>query len=143
MGLLDIAPPEIVTRKFEVRGGTLEVRGITNKEYVILLRRFPEWQKQLNGEDVDLTEMVDQLLSAVIAAGLGAIGDEETEALVIDRLTDSERTIVFRAIMELTSPQSSSALRPLADGRAPAKLNGGANANHPTETTNSPQPSLL
>lgn len=132
-GILDIAPPEIVTERFEIRGGLLEVRALRNREWAALLRRFPEMQQTMAaaGEPSgDLLDELDVIVPAVIAAGAGACGDERTEALIVERLTEAERAEIFGAIMRLTMPPA-----PLAGGPAPAGQDAGQ-----AETT-SPTPS--
>lgn len=114
-GLLDIAPPEVAIQKFDIRGGTLEVRALRNIERAMLMRRFP--QLRTLGEraaaavsDPEKATITDpeiaiagiELMSAVIAAGLGNVGDTKTEELIADRLTDDEQGEIFHAIMGLT-----------------------------------------
>lgn len=113
-GLLDIAPPEIVTKRFEIRGGAIEVRGIKNREWARLQQRFPEFQKLLevseeeraNLKEENLVLTAEVVVAAIIATGLGCCGDEKTEELVIDRLTEDEQVEVFGAIMQLTAEQN-------------------------------------
>src|SRR5689334_17806046 len=106
VGLLDIAPPEVVTEEVEIRGKRLALRGITNLEMAQLFKRFPLLAKQIAGnrrreellaiqaltagqaaELAQLTIEPDDALieeiearPAFIAAGLGKIGNEEFEA---------------------------------------------------------------
>lgn len=117
-GLLDIAPPEVATKKFEIRGGTLEVRALRNIERAMLMRRFPQLralgersaaaavtapaEMAVTPVDPEMAIAGIELMSAVIAAGLGNVGDAKTEALIADRLTDEEQAEVFHAIMGLT-----------------------------------------
>lgn len=116
MGLMDIAPPEVMTKKFEIRGGSIEVHGIKTKDWVALQRRFPELRIGLNGEKPDETTImtaVEGLVPAVIAAGLGVLGDEASEALIVDRLTDGEQMMIFGVIMEFTAPEPKANQGPL------------------------------
>lgn len=135
-GLLDIAPPEIVTAHFEIRGGSIDVRGIRNREWAMLLQRFPELRPALGGgaaptEDVVLSA-IDGLFPAIIAAGLGNCGDKKTETLIRQRLSEPEQMAVFSTIMELTAPSD---VRPLAAAAEP--LGNGLSA----KTTSPPQSS--
>lgn len=134
-GLLDIAPPEIVAERIEIRGGTLEVRGLRNREWVALLRRFPELRQPqvLGADDLDAEkiDLMEKIMPAAIAAGLGVSGDETTEELVRERLSESEQQQVFNAIMRLTNPPS-----PLAESPAQAGQSSAGAAE-----TGSPRPS--
>lgn len=115
-GILDIAPPEIAVERISIRGKELEVRGIRNREWAALLRRFPELRKQAAGiavSEEDMAVASIEIMPVVIAAGLGNSGDEKTETLIAERLSDAEQAEVFGAIMRLTNPPS-----PLAGGPA-------------------------
>lgn len=118
MGLQDIAPPEVMAKKFEIRGGSIEVHGVKTKDWVALQRRFPELRIGLNGEKPDentIITAVEGLVPAVIAAGLGVLGDPESEALIVDRLTDGEQMMIFGVIMEFTAPESKANQGPLLE----------------------------
>lgn len=119
-GLLDIAPPEIAAERIDIRGTELEVRGIRNRDWAALLRRFPELRKQAAGIAVteeDMAVASIEVMPAVIAAGLGNLGDAKTEALIVERLTDAEQAEVFGAVMRLTNPPSPLAESPAAAGQ--------------------------
>lgn len=120
-GILDIAPPEIATETFEIRGGKLEVRGLRNREWAALLRRFPELREQQNTQADELSpEMVDRMetvMPAVIAAAAGTCGNEEIEAAIAQRLTDAEQVAVFSTVMRLTMPPAPLAGSPVAAGQ--------------------------
>lgn len=134
-GLLDIAPPEIAIERFEIRGGFVEVRGLRNREWAALLRRFPDLMRQQasgNGEvDPDMLDRLGQIMPAVIAAGAGACGDEGSEAAISERLSEDEQQQIFNAVMRLTNPPA-----PLAGG--PAAEAGQAESGKATTT---PRPS--
>ena len=120
-GLLDIAPPEIAAERINIRGTELELRGIRNREWAALLRRFPELRKQAAGlaiPEEDMAVASIEIMPAVIAAGLGNTGDEKTEALIAERLTDAEQAEVFGAIMRLTNPPAPLAESPVEAGQA-------------------------
>lgn len=139
-GLLDIAPPEARTETIDIRGTLLEVRGLRNREWAIVLNRFPQLRRR-EGEEgggkpggtVDEDSALASLdaIVPVIAAGLGKIGDRETEAQILERLSDEEQGRLFAAIMRLTLP----APGPLAD--APAAAGDGS---EPGTTTTAPMP---
>lgn len=139
-GLLDIAPPEIITKRFEIRGGAIEVRGLKNREWAILQRRFPDLQKLMelpeeermgmNQENVGLS--ADGIVTAIIAAGLGFCGNSETEELINDRLTEDEQVEIFGAIMELTAEQNKPKEQKPGAKNVPL-ANGGRNLKASTE----------
>lgn len=132
-GILDIAPPEIATERFDIRGGHVEVRGLKNREWAALLRRFPDLMRQVNGGEVDpeMLERMVAIMPAVIAAAAGTAGDEAVEAAISERLTEPEQQQIFNAIMRLTNPPA-----PLAGGPA-AEAGQAANG----KATTSPMPS--
>lgn len=114
--ILDIAPPEISAERVNIRGTELEVRGIRNREWAMLLRRFPVLQKQAAGGTVDPEEMTVasiEIMPAVIAAGLGNTGDQQTEDAIAERLSDAEQAEVFGVIMRLTNPPDPLAASPV------------------------------
>ncbi len=146
-GLLDIAPPEVLSETIEIRGGTLTLRGFTAREYAGLLRRFPKLgvepepaaaggeegaepiaKPPPSGEEM-LADFDLQL--AIIAAGLGEAGNAQTEAEIDRRLTEAERKQAFDIVTRLTREANPNPpLGAGADG-APAASPG----------TNSPSPS--
>lgn len=118
-GLLDIAPPEIAAERFDIRGGYLEVRGIRNREWAVLLRRFPDLMRQQpEGADVDpeMLDRMDTMIPAVIAAATGACGDAGIEAAIAERLTEAEQQHIFGVVMRLTNPPPPLAGSPVAAG---------------------------
>lgn len=130
--ILDIAPPEIATERFEIRGGAVEVRGLRNREWAALLRRFPDLLRQqtADGEaNPDFLDRMESILPAVIAAAVGACGDAESEKAIAERLTEPEQAQIFAAIMRLTNPPS-----PLAESPAPAGQVAGNGSAAPTST---------
>lgn len=148
-GLLDIAPPEILTKRFEIRGGAIEVRGIKNREWAILQRRFPELNKLMETSEEERAGMTEEnialnangIVAAIIAAGLGFCGNEETEELINDRLLEDEQVEIFGAVMELTAEQNKEQAKKTGTKLGP--LANGANKTKPASTDNSPQLSLL
>lgn len=107
-GLLDIAPPEIITKRFEIRGGWIEVRGLKNRERIQISRRFPAFgQTDISLIAKSFSEndsVMDDLIVAVIAAGAGVIGDLETEQLLRERFDENERMSLYLAVMDMSSP---------------------------------------
>lgn len=106
-GLLDIAPPEIVRETVHIRGGTLELRGLSAAELAQLMHRFPEIGKATAGADMAADALVlrgAEATVAAIAAALDKLGDADTEAEIMRRLSLPERQQVFDMIMRLTMP---------------------------------------
>lgn len=136
-GLLDIAPPEARTETIDIRGTALTVRGLRNREWAVILNRFPHLRRregeETQGGPLDEERALASLdaIPPVIAAGLGKIGDRETEAQIVERLSDEEQAKVFAAVMRLTLPDPV----PLAEAPAPA----GA-GSEPGATTTAPTP---
>lgn len=124
--ILDIAPPEIAAETINIRGGEIKVRGLRNREWAGLMRRFPELRKQVAGMLIPTEEMAVlslELTPAAIALVLG-----QPEDVIDERFSDAEQVQIFNVIMRLTNPPS-----PLAE--SPAKA-GPA----PNMATTSPQP---
>jgi len=119
-GLLDIAAPEITSEEVEIRGTKLVVRGLRARETAALLKRFPVMAKQAAKAEVDAGDaLVNSLEStpAIIAAGLGKLGDADTEALIEDRLSTEEKTELITAITRLTGGKETAPLAaPVAAG---------------------------
>jgi hypothetical protein len=102
-GLLDIAPQRAGV---EVLGHTLEVEGVTVRGIADLLRRFPELLKLFGGGESPAGAIVaaaPDLVAAVIACGLGHMGDEEQEAAAA-RLPAEAQAELVGAILKLTMP---------------------------------------
>lgn len=124
-GLLDIAPPEIVTERFDIRGGFLDVRALRNRERAMLQARFPGLG---SNDDAEKALAFIGYLPAAIAAAAGQIGNSEIEAAIVERLSDDEMGRIFDAIMRLTNPPDPLAESPVAAGQS----NGKAETTSPT-----------
>lgn len=109
--IFDIAPRD--PEKVEIRGITLEIRGIKNAEFSALCERFPELRKQMQGQPTDGLAGRFDLIPAVIAAGLGQCGDASAETAVVERLSIGEQTDLCSRILKLTMPTADAG--PLAD----------------------------
>jgi hypothetical protein len=131
-GLLDIAPPEIKTKRFEIRGGSLEVRALRHRELVMLTVRYPDMQRP-GASVAEISIAGIDARVAAIAAALDKIGDEATETAIKERLTDSEAQEIFDEIIAMSNVPS-----PLAGG--PALFAAGPVPNGATATI-SPPPS--
>lgn len=118
--LLDIAPPEVVAESVTIRGTEIEVRGLRNREWAALLKRFPELRKQAAGlmvPEEDMAVASIDIMPAVIAAGIIDRENAITEADIAERLTDAEMARVFGVIMLLTNPPAPLAESPAVAGR--------------------------
>jgi len=102
VSLLDIAP---LQESVSVNGATVDVVGIGARGIVSLLQRFPALQKLTTGtfDATALWEAAPDAIAAIIAAGVGKIGDRETEES-IDRLPLGAQMDLLVAIMKLTMP---------------------------------------
>lgn len=126
--IFDIAPPELLAEVVDIRGTQLEIRGLSEREWVRLLRRFPQLRNRSakpepasveSGDDQALANL--DILAPVIAAGLGKIADNETEAEIAKRLTFVEQMNVFNAVIRLTvGPPSPLPEAPVAAGEESA-----------------------
>lgn len=105
VSIVDIAPPP-AGRKVTVLGQEVEIFAITNRMWAALARRYPELKRkfaqlEVPPEDMKVSGM--ESAPAIIAAGLGKLGDDEVEA-AIDRLPNDAQIALMNAIMELTYP---------------------------------------
>jgi hypothetical protein len=144
--LLDIIEPGGVIESVYVSGFEVPVRGMTNREYAMLLRRFPILDAAEPAPALPRADRLDadeDLKSAIIAIGLGFPGDEVVEAKV-DRLWREERRLLSDTILRLTNPQSAGPLergngeaRPLPspEPENPGKAEGSASSSSSTNSS--------
>jgi hypothetical protein len=102
-GLLDIAPQRT---SVEVLGHTLEVGGVTVRGIADLLRRFPELLTLFGGGASPAGAIVaaaPDLVAAVIACGLGHMGDAQQEAAAAQLPAEAQAELLG-AILRLTMP---------------------------------------
>jgi hypothetical protein len=100
--LIDIAP---LTETVRIRGAKIPVRGVTAQGIASLLFRFPELHKMwaTGTWDTDqLLAMSDDVLAAVIAAGID--GDPDTESNARNLALD-EKAELLGAIVRVTMPR--------------------------------------
>jgi hypothetical protein len=104
VGLIDIAPAvETVT----VRGTPVPVFGVSAAGIAYLLRKYPEIRMLLSGKMPETERLFDLgggVVAAVIAAGTGAPGSEEHEAVAMSLSINDQITLV-EAIMRVTMPE--------------------------------------
>lgn len=106
VGLLDIAA---ITRKVDVRGKEVVVKGISARAVAKLLDQFPDLRKIVAGMSdetttANLSKLAPEIIIAIIAAGCGLELDEKTEA-AMDNLTLGEQMDLLVPIVELTFPR--------------------------------------
>lgn len=117
--LLDVAPPEIAAQEFPVRGVKLQLRGVIAADWAVLYGRFPDLRRVVTGK-VDGTESPVQMVAAqaaLIAAGLGQLGDPDIERSAMSNLTGDEQRGITETILRLSLPGD--VFSPLLDAAAP------------------------
>jgi hypothetical protein len=90
-----------VGRDVEVRGLKVTVTGVSARGLALLFKRFPELVGAVTGAGLSLaslTELGPDVLASVIAAGTGAPGDPQAEA-VADGLSMSDQLALIDAIL--------------------------------------------
>lgn len=131
--VLDIAPPELTCEELSItrqKGGEpvvtlLELRGVKMREMVGLITRFPALAKRMSGVDTPDSEMLAEgldLMPAVIAAGLGRVGEKDVEEAISNNLTDQEQQQAFAIVMRLTAPAPGTTPAPLSNGQVGGEL---------------------
>ena len=133
--LLNIAP---LTESVEVRGAQIPVRGVTAQGIAQLLFRFPELRKMWSTGKWDtdqLLAMSDDILAAVIAAGID--DDPDTEASARNLALD-EKAELLGAVIRVTMPRG-----PAPFMESLTKLMGGVSGEALPKglATKSPKPS--
>lgn len=103
-GLIDIAP---AVKSVPIRGSDVDVFGVGAGAIAALLVRFPELKTMLQsrslGDAAALMTLPDRILDAVIAAGLGGLGDADVERNV-GNLALGEKAELLAAVVTLTMP---------------------------------------
>ena len=131
--LLSIAP---LTETVEVRGATVSVTGAGVKAIAQLLFRFPELRKMWGtGKwDVDqLVEMSDEVLNALVAAGVPAIDEANAANLALD-----EKVELLGAVIKVTMPRGPS---PFMEALTKLMSGVGGAVSEKAPATKSPKPS--
>ena len=107
VGLPDIAPgAETVVLGPPGAEHEIEVTGVSAAGIAVLLRRFPELRRLMTGQGVDVDRLIDmgpEVMAAIIAAGVGAPGDEAQEVRA-HRLPISAQADLLAAILRVTLP---------------------------------------
>lgn len=107
--LLDIAPPELTAEEVDIRRGEkltkLKVGGVPNDGWAALYARFPAMRALVAGrtEEAPAPELF-AAQAALIAAGLGSLGNPEIERGIMDRLTADEQISIVNTIVRLSMP---------------------------------------
>ncbi len=102
-GLLDIAP---ASETVVVRGTAVEVTGISVKGIATLLGRFPELQTLIQGGQLEVDTLMGlsgDIVAALIAAGTGAPGNTEAEAVAANLGIEAQADLL-EAIIRQTLP---------------------------------------
>lgn len=116
--LLSIAP---LTEIVEVRGARASVNGVTAQGIAQLLFRFPDLRKMWatgNWDTDQLLAMSDEILSAVIAAGVTELDEANAVNLALD-----EKAELLGAVIRVTMPRG-----PVPFMESLTKLVGGVGA---------------
>lgn len=103
MDILDLAPA--ATEDVAVEGGTLTVRGLSNRQVFGLFKAFPELLNLLLGGSIDIGKAISvtpDMSLAVMAAGLGIADDKRMAAL--DALPIESQFAILEAIVRRTCP---------------------------------------
>jgi hypothetical protein len=108
VSLLDIAPRDERRQIITIDGKELEIRGLSVGDLGKLCKRFPDLRIALFNknapEDVQTAGMLEAW-PAIIAAGVGKLGDAEFEAAA-DRMPHSQLLAIGAAVMKLTNPEA-------------------------------------
>lgn len=115
--ILDIAPPELSAETKVIRGVPLNLQGIPADQWAVLYSRFPAMRLVVVGGAFTSDQNIELLKAqlALIAAGMGQLGNDDIERAVLERLTPDERQDIAQTIMKLSVGRN---LGPLLDGAA-------------------------
>jgi len=130
--LLDIIEPAAVIETVNIRGTDFQVRGVSNREYANLLRRFPMLDPVEPAPVLPRADVIDadaDLKRAVVAIGFGCPGNEEVEARIEAKFSREEMQTLSDTIFRLTNPPSAGPLAPGAAEPQPANANPGKAAD--------------
>jgi hypothetical protein len=103
-GLLDLAA---ASEDVPINGSTIPVRPLSARAIAHLLAGFPDLRAYFSGRELNPTELFRSAFSAVpaiIAAGMGKLGDAETEQQADDLPLDVQMDLVA-AILRVTMPR--------------------------------------
>ena len=119
VSLVDIVPrPE----KVEVQPGVmLEVRGLSVEAFAQIFARFPDIAKVFAQRQFDAAQIIaafPRAVAAVIAAGVGRMGDEKQEAAAL-QIPLGVQTDLLAAIVRLTMPRGVGAFLDQINGLMP------------------------
>lgn len=115
--ILDVAPPELSAETKVIRGTPLNLQGIPGDQWALLYSRFPAMRLLVVGGEPSADQNIELLKAqlALIAAGMGQLGNDDIERAVLERLTPDERQDLTQTIMRLSVGRN---LSPLLDGAA-------------------------
>ena len=104
--LLDIAPPELVTRDIKIEAGTVTVQGITGETWCELYARYPALKTLVGGigNIADLDRASATLATAaVLAAGTGH-HDDMQHIRRATQLTSEDQQALLAEIIKISYP---------------------------------------
>lgn len=133
LGLIDIGE---LSETVPVAGRDIAVTGVTIEGIISLFVRFPglrEIFERRGAKPADLMGQASEIVAAVIAAGTGAAGDAQTEA-VAARLPAGTQLQLLEAIWRLTFPKGLGAAVGML-GRLAAEAGDGHSASAPSTTS--------
>jgi len=142
-GLVDIGP---MYEEVDIGSAKIEVSGITAEGAFHLLRRFPEIRKAMSGVSVDVEELMGlgpEIISAVIAAGIGFPNDKVQEAAA-RKLSIGHQVDVVSAILRVSFPKGLGALVQQVDRLAsfvdavPSSRARGSASQSPSKSSSTP-----
>lgn len=99
---LSLADLAAMTEDVPIGTSTLKVQGISTKNALAVFQRFPQLAKMADGFKIsDIIVVAPGALAAIIAAGVGKLGDEEAEEQASQIALETQFDIV-EAIGRLT-----------------------------------------
>jgi hypothetical protein len=140
--ILDIAPPELSAKEVEIRGVKFTLCGIPAIDWATLYARFPVLRAVAAGVTDGVTAspvIVHAMNAAVIAAGVGQLGNPDVERVASANLTRDEMESLVSEVFRLSAPGAM--LGPLLDGEpySSAPLPNGDVGQNAVLDTNSPR----
>src|SRR5947209_3899053 len=103
---MDILDLVLSTAEVAVEGGTLTVRGLSNRTVFALFEKYPKLLSLLLGGGIDIVALITATPDASLtsmAAGLGVAGDAERTAK-LDALPLESQAAIVEKILERTCP---------------------------------------
>jgi hypothetical protein len=138
VGLLDLRPRPVSVR---INGGEIDVRGVSADGVAYLFGKFPELADKITNKTVAVGDLMTigrgGAIAAIIAAGCGAVGDEEHESAAAS-LPLGDQAELLAAILKLTMPDG---LVPFVERLAGLGIVQSGHTIGKAPASNSPKPS--